>query len=139
MNLSVRPDLLIILLVFFAVHSNPYHAIITSFTIGFAADLIGTAMGPQIISFGLLGSALAHLRKVVAVRNMIQQGIAIFILGLLAGALAALLTRLKGEPLSTGIYAFIIKTSACSAIVGPFLFLPAAWWMRMRTRRFGRY
>ena len=77
MNLTIRPDLLIILLVFFAVHSNPYHAIITSFTIGFAADLIGPAIGPQIISFGLLGSALAHLRKVVAVRNMIQQGITI--------------------------------------------------------------
>jgi hypothetical protein len=69
---------------------------------------------------------------------MIQQGIAILIVGVLAGVLTALLTRLKGEQLSPGIYAFIIKTSLCSAIVGPFLFLPAAWWMRIRTRRFGR-
>ena len=139
MNLSIRPDLLIILVVFFAVNANPYHAIMTSFTIGFAADLIGPAVGPQVISFGLLGSALAHLRRVVAVRTMIQQGIAIFIVGVLAGVLAALLTRLKGEQPSPNIYAFIFKTSLCSAIVGPFLFLPAAWWMRIRTRRFGRY
>ena len=95
-NLSIKPDLLLIVLVFFAVYSNTADAIITSFTIGFAADLIGRTMGPQMISFGLFGTLLAYLRRVIAIRKMPYQGLAIFVTALLAGALAYLLDLLTG-------------------------------------------
>ena len=51
--LNIKPDLLLILLVFLAIYCNTTEAIVSSFTIGFAADLIGQAMGPQMISIGL--------------------------------------------------------------------------------------
>lgn len=138
-NLNIKPDLLLILLVFFAIYCNTSEAIITSFTIGFAADIIGPAMGPQIISFGLFGTALAYLHQVIAIRKMSYQSAAIFITGFLAGVVVYLLTYLKGQPSGANIYAVLFGTSLYSALVGPFLFLPSVWWMRIKTPRFGRY
>jgi len=128
-NFTVKPDLLLILLVFFAVYSNTSEAIISSFTIGFAADLIGPAMGPQTISFGLFGTALAYLHQVIAIRKMPYQALVIFATGILAGTMVHLLNL---------IYSDIFKAALYSGIVGPFLFLPLAWWMRIKTNRFRR-
>lgn len=134
----IRPDLLLILLVFFSIYCNTSEAIITSFTIGFAADIIivGSAMGSQTLSFGLFGTLLAYLHRVVSFRKLPYQSAAIFITGILAGTLAYLLGLLKGQPSSPNIYAVVFGTSLYSSLVGPFFFLPSAWWMRIRTHRF---
>jgi len=137
-HLNIKPDLLLILLVFFAVYSRTSDAIITSFATGFAADIIGFTMGPQIISFGLFGTALAYLHRVVNIRKISYQVPAIFMTGFLAGSLAHLLTLFKGEPTPPNVYSVLFGTSLFSALVGPFLFLPTAWWMRAKTRRFRR-
>jgi len=137
-RLNIKPDLLLILLVFFAIHSNTSEAIITSFTIGFAADIIGSAMGPQTISFGLFGTALAYLHRVIAIRKMPYQSLVIFSTALLTGALTYLLIFLKGGSTPPNIYIVLFGTSLYSAIVGPFLFLPSAWWMRIKTSRFSQ-
>ena len=145
-RLNIKPDLLLILLVFFAIYCNTSEAIITSFTIGFAADIIivGSAMGPRIISFGLFGAALAYLHRIIAIRKMPYQTLAIFITALLTAVLAHFLTILKltileGEPTAQIIYAVLLGTSLYSALVGPFLFLPAASWMRIKTHRFSKH
>jgi len=137
-DLNIKPDLLLILLVFFAVYCNTSEAIITSFAIGFAADLIGRTMGPQMISFGLFGTALAYLHRVIAIRKMTSQFLAIFITALLAGSLVYFLNFLKGEPTPPKIYAALFGIALYSALVGPFLFLPSAWWMRIKIHRFSR-
>jgi rod shape-determining protein MreD len=140
-RLYIKPDLLLVLLVFFAIYCNTSEAIISSFAIGFAADLIGSPMpmGPQMISFGLFGTLLAYLHRVIAIRRMPYQALAIFATGLLTGALTHLLAFLiKSEPISANIYAAVFRTSICSSLVGPFLFLPSAWWMRIRINRFRR-
>lgn len=134
-NLNIKPDLLLILLVFFAVYCNTSDAIITSFTIGFAADLIGRTMGPQMISFGLFGTALAYLHQVIAIRKMTYQFLAIFITALLAGSLVFLLNFIKGEPIPPNMYTALFGIALYSALVGPFLFLPSAWWMRIKINR----
>jgi len=136
-GLNVKPDLLVILLVFFAIYCNTTEAIITSFAIGFAADIIGCAMGPHTISFVLFGTLLAYLHRAVAIRKMPYQSAAIFVTCFLAGTLAYLLTFLKGAAAAHsthGLHLFL--TSLYSAIVGPFLFLPSAWWMHINTHRF---
>ncbi len=137
-RLNIKPDLLLILLVFFAIYCNLSDAIITSFVIGFAADIIGSAMGPKIISFGLFGTALAYLHRIIAIRKMPHQSLVIFITGLLAGAAALLLTLLKGEPVTHNIYTVLLGIPLYSSLVGPFLFLPSAWWMRIKTPRFSK-
>ncbi|MHC4594981.1 MAG: rod shape-determining protein MreD [Planctomycetota bacterium] len=139
-DLNIKPDLLLILLVFFAIYCNTSKAIITSFTIGFAADIImvGSAMGPQMISFGLFGTALAYLHRVITIKKMPYQALAIFITALLAGLLARFLGFLKGEPTLPNIYAVLFWTSVYSSLLGPFLFWPSAWWMRIKTDRLSR-
>ena len=137
-HLNIKPDLLLILLVFFSIYSDTSEAIITSFTIGFAADIIGAAIGPQMLSFGIFGTLLAYLHRVITIKKFLYKSIAIFITGFLAGVLAYFLTFLKGEPTASNVYAVLFGTCLYSSLVGPFLFLPSAWWMRIKTHRFGR-
>ncbi len=137
-NIDIKPDLLLIYLVFFAIFCDPTEAIISSFAIGFAADIVGYTMGPKIISFGLFGTSLTYLRRVISIRKMPYQGLAIFVTGLLTGVLANLLSLLKREPIALNKYTVIFGIAVCSALVGPFLFLPSAWWMRMGKNRLGR-
>ena len=138
---SSKPDLLVILLVFFAIYYNTSEAIICSFTIGFAADLVGSPMpmGPQMISFVIFGTLLAYLHRVIAIKRMPYQALAIFVTSVLTGVMTHLLAYLtKGEPVAANIYVVVFVTSLYSSIVGPFLLLPTAWWMRIKTNRFGR-
>ena len=136
-----KPDLLIILLVFFAIYCNTSEAIISSFTIGFAADLVGSPMpmGPQMISFGLFGTLLAYLHRVIAIKRMPFQALAIFVTSVLIGIMTHLLAYIIGEPIPANIYTVVFVTSVYSSIVGPFLFLPLAWWMRIKMNRYRRY
>jgi len=138
---SSKPDLLVILLVFFAIYYSTSDAIISSFTIGFAADLVGSPMpmGPQMISFGLFGMLLAYLHRVIAIKRMPYQALAIFVTSVLTGTLTHLLAYItKGEPVAANVYSVVFVSSLYSSIVGPFLFLPLAWWMRIKINRFGR-
>jgi len=138
---SSKPDLLLILLVFFAIYYNTSEAIISSFAIGFAADLVGSPMpmGPQMISFGLFGTLLAYLNRVIAIKRMPFQALAIFAASVLTGILTHLLAYITGEPVPPNIYTVVLVTSVYSSIVGPFLFLPIASWMRIKMNRYRRY
>jgi len=134
----IKPDLLLILLVFFAVYCDNRLAVITSFTLGFAADLIGSSMGPQIISFGIFGTLLAYLNQVVAIRHKFYQSMTIFITGIICGTLTYYLNLIKGQPSTDHVFIIIAGTAAYSAAVGPFFFLPSAWWMRINTQVYSK-
>jgi len=137
-DFRIKPDLLLILMVFFATYCNSTGAVIASFATGFAADIIGPAMGPQIISFGLFGWLLANINRVIAIRRMPYQAATIFICCFLTGILAYFLGLLKGQPALPNIYVVLFGTSLYSSLVGPLLFEPSAWLMRL-TPRFSRY
>ncbi|KPL24314.1 MAG: hypothetical protein AMJ75_04085 [Phycisphaerae bacterium SM1_79] len=138
-TLNIKPDLLLILLVFFAAYCEPTEAIITSFTTGFAADIIGPSMGPQMISFGLFGMLLADLRRVIAIGKMPYQALAIFVTGSLTAGLAYFLSFLKAQPAPPNIYTRLFWVPLYSAVLGPFLFLPLAYWMCIKKRRSKRF
>jgi len=55
--------------------------------------------------------------------------------GFLAAALAYFLTFLKAETAVSNAYTRLLWTPLYSAVLGPFLFLPAEWWMRIKKRR----
>ncbi len=136
---SSIPNLLLILLVFFAIHSNTTNAIITSFVIGFAADIsIGSTMGSQTISYGLFGTALAYLHRVIAIRKVHYQAFAIFITAFMTDTLAHFLTLLRGQSNVSNVYSAILGKALYSAVVGPVFFLLTSWLMRIKTHRFGR-
>lgn len=129
-----RPDMLLVLLAFFAVYCNTSDAIITSFAIGFAADLIGSPMpmGSHMIGFGVFGTLLAYVHQVITMGRMPHQALAILAIGLLAGVTTALLAR---ESVSTRLLLDLLVTVVFSAVVGPFLFRPLAWCMHIKINR----
>lgn len=135
---SVSINLLLIGLVFFSIYCNTTDAIVTSFVIGFCADLVGPTMGVYTLSFGIWGSALAYLHRVIAVRQMSYQAIVIILMGLLSLGTCWLLSSLRGDAAAKNVFKFIVGTSIYSGLVGPFLFLPIAWWMRIKIRGFSR-
>jgi rod shape-determining protein MreD len=131
---DIRPDLLLILLVFFALRSSSKDALLASFAIGFVADLSNSAMplmGPGIISFGLFGMLLSDLNSVIFVRRVLHQSLTIFLMGCLTAGLSCLLTFLRAQTVTTNMATEFLWQPLYSAILGPFLFLPVGWWMRM--------
>lgn len=130
---DVKPDLLLILLVFFAVRCHSTDAILASFAIGFVADLSNSAvplMGPRMISFGLFGMLLSDLSSTIFVRKMLQQFLAILLMGVLTAGLSSLLVFLRTQSITMNTAVFFWQP-LYSAALGPFLFLPIGWWMRM--------
>lgn len=135
---DVRPDLLLILLVFCAIGAEPRDAVITSFTIGFAADLASPAMGlmgPRMISFGLFGTLLSDLHHTISLRRLPYQAAAILVVGILTAALTHLLVRLRAEPVAIHWAGEFFWQPLLSAAVGPFLCLPVGWWMHINDSR----
>lgn len=132
---GIRPNLLLVVMVFFAIYSSTYDAIITSFCIGFIADVIGQAtMGVGMLSFGVSGTLLAYLHSVVQIRKISYQAGTIFMVSILAGLIAGLLNLMLKEPV-TGI-STLFFISLYSSVLGPFLFLPSAWIMGVKMQRF---
>jgi rod shape-determining protein MreD len=142
---NATPDLLLIVMVFFAIRCNPTEAIISSFAIGFASDIVSTGfrMGPGIISFGLFGTALAYMHRVITIRRMGHEAIAVLVVGFGAGVLARLLAMTTGRSMGAGWLGELAGESIYSGVIGPFLFLLLDWLMSIRTgrnafvRRFG--
>jgi rod shape-determining protein MreD len=139
---NIKPDLLLILLVFFAVRCDLTDAVITSFTIGFAADLAGPTlglMGPRTISFGLIGTLISDLHSVISTRRVVYQAITIFLVGVLTAGLSHVLALLRAETIGVSLSVELLWQPLYSAVLGPFLFLPVGWWMGMnkKSRRYG--
>lgn len=139
LNANIKPDLLLILLVFFAVRCDPTDAVIASFAIGLAADLASPTagfMGPRIISFGVFGTLLNDLHNVIAIQRLPFQAAAIFAMGILTAVASHLLAYLRAEPAAFSILRQCVWQPALSGVIGPFVFLPVGWWMHMnRSRR----
>jgi rod shape-determining protein MreD len=139
-RLNVAPDLLLTAMVFFAIRCNTTDAIISSFALGLAADIVATGfpMGPRVISFGLFGTGLAYLRHVITIKKMPYEALAIFIIGLCTGVLVRMLTLLGGRTTGWGGFGVLAGTSIYSAVIGPFMFLLLDWVMRIKNRHSGR-
>ena len=134
---EIRPDLLLILLVFFSLRSNTTDAIITSFAIGFVADLSSSALsllGPRMISFGLFGTLLSDLNSTLYVRRLLYQALTIFVMSDLTTGLTCLLTLLRAGTVATNLTTAFLWQPLYSALLGPFLFLLVGWSMRMHGR-----
>ncbi|MBN1508874.1 MAG: rod shape-determining protein MreD [Sedimentisphaerales bacterium] len=131
---GIQPNLLLILLVFFSVRIDPRDAIVASFAIGLAADLsnpVADLMGPQIISFGVFGTLLSDVHSIVSIQRISHQVVTIFVVGALTALLSYLLTLFRAEPVTAHFSQQLLWQPLYSAILGPFLFFPVAWWMRI--------
>jgi rod shape-determining protein MreD len=118
---DISPDLLLILLVYFAVFCEGPAAIIASFSLGLAADLTYHTLGPYLLSFGLCGSLLHILRTVVTVRRTLHTIAAVFLTGLSMAIMAKIIIYFRG---GSEIYTLvkIFGMSVYSALLSPYVF-----------------
>ena len=130
-----KPDLLLILLVFFAIFSDPYEALVTSFVIGFASDIVGPSMGPHIISYTVMGAVLSNLVGAISFKRMPVQAVTIYVVGIVIEISVRLLLSIKGHGGIERQFGTILLTPLWSAMIGPFLFLPIMWIMQMGQKR----
>ena len=140
-SLNIKPDLLLILLLFFGINCEATTAVAASFAIGFAADISGSSMGPYIISFGLFGSLISQMRKVVIMKRMTHQGAAIFFTGIIAGGLAHVLNLFKTGEVASNLFVVQTGTSLYSGLIGPLVWLVLSRiseWLGIREHHFGR-
>ncbi len=139
-NLRIKPDILLILLVYFAVYCDVYDAVIISFALGFAADITGAVIGPHFISYGIIGIAIAHIRRIILLKTTGQQAMTVFITGILTEAVALILTQLKASELvRTGVFEFF-AVAVYSAILWFLIKWPVTKvgkWLGVGVHRFG--
>jgi rod shape-determining protein MreD len=122
LNIAFRPDLLVIVMVFFVANTDGNWPIIAAFAAGFAADLISPmSMGPHTIAFGVTGSLLALARRSVTLDNAIFVGIAIFVICYVAGVLSQFLISFR-QPTPSGAYLSLLWASLASAVIGPYIY-----------------
>ena len=139
---QAKPDLLLILLVFFATKCKAFDAMIISFAIGFAADISGTTMGPGIITFGIVGSVMSQISQMFVMKRMLHQGIVILITGLILNSFVILLMFLKIHQGPSSLFTAVVGSACYSALVGPFLWSilsTVAPWLGIDRSRPGRY
>lgn len=122
-SFHIRPDLLLVMLVFISVNASTSNAIVASFMIGFAADISGAAMGPYTIAFGLFGSFISQLQKVIEMKKIIHQAMGIFVVAMLTGLTAQLLLYFKMDDPVSNYFGMVIGTAIYSACVGPVMWL----------------
>jgi rod shape-determining protein MreD len=139
-NWRIKPDFLLILLVYFAVYCDSYDAVIISFAVGFAADITGMVIGPHFVSYGIIGAAIAHIRKIILLKTTRQQAMAVFVTGILAEAVALFLTQLKASELIRTGALEVFAASAYSAILWFLIKWPVVTigkWVGVGVHRFG--
>ncbi len=137
---NIKPDLLLILLVFAAINCTEKDAIAASFLIGFLADMAAAPLGPYTIVFGVFGSILVQLRKIILMKKMFHQAIAIFVMGILTGSFVQILLYFKANQNIFKAYQLFVGTSLYSAVIGPYIywiFSAMAEWLGIRRHRFG--
>lgn len=113
----IKPNIFLVLLVYFAISCDSFDAIIAAFAIGFAADLAGAVMGPHIISYGLVGTTVAYVRRIILMKKTNQQAMAIFAAGIFIELIAVMLTGLKAAGLAKADGMEIFAVAAYSAIL----------------------
>ena len=123
-GLNIKPDLLAILLVIFALNCDEYSAIIASFSLGFMADIIRGPMGPYIITYTVIGALLANSQRLLVFHKAAHRIIAIFIFSIIIHLTAGLLTMFKIRELHDNFIIVVGGISLYSALTAPLI-----WWV----------
>jgi rod shape-determining protein MreD len=116
---TIRPSILITLLVYYTFSSRSREAIICAFAIGFAADLTAPVMGPHTLCFGLLGVLLNQSSQVILARRAIHKAMIIFAVYLVAETFSHWLGLLKDIPPQQNYYSILFFTAIYSAVFSP--------------------
>ncbi len=118
-NWSIRPHILVTLLVYYALVCRPHEAINCCFIIGFAADLASGLLGPHIICYGLVGILLNQSSQMLVMKRAFHKALFVFLTFMAAETASYWLTILRTHESQSHIYVNLFLTALYSAAVGP--------------------
>jgi rod shape-determining protein MreD len=117
----IKPGILITLLVYYALVCRYEEAIVTSFFIGFAADLANGVMGPHMICYGLFGVFLNQMGKMLVLKRAVFKAAIVFTAFVLVGTGAYWLRVLKTGEAGQDAQSLIFLQGLYSAVVSPLI------------------
>lgn len=117
---AARPDLLLIVVVFFALHAPPRRAILVGWAIGFLADLMSIErMGLMSLTYAASALLLVSIRDSLFQRGSVAQFFVTLFLGLAIRAAWAVYVQVLYAA-SIGPLRTIVLSACFTAILAPF-------------------
>lgn len=118
---TIRPGILITVLVYYALAARPAEAVSCSFLIGLAADLATGMMGAHLICYGIAGLVLNSMSHALTMRRATHKFLFVFLAYMLTEIGAYWLWVLKTQETRSNIYSVLLLTGLYSAIISPLL------------------
>ncbi len=118
---TIRPSILITIMVYYALSARPAEAVSCSFLTGLAADLATGMMGTHMICYGIAGMVLHSISHTLAMRRATHKALFVFLAYLLTETGAHWLWVLKTQETRSNIYSMLLLTGLYSAIISPLL------------------
>ena len=137
----IKPSILITLLVYYALACRTKDAIISSFLIGFAADIASGLMGPHMLCFGLMGLLLNQSNQVLLVKRAIYKVLVVFMVYFIVETFSYWLGLLKEHGAQNNYYSIVFFTGLYSAVISPVIWSILAAlsdWVNIKKTRYSR-
>lgn len=115
----IRPDILITLLVYYALSCRSSEAISCSFLIGFGADLSTGVLGPHMICYGIMGLLLNQVSPMLSMKRATHKALFVFMTYMVTEIAAYWLSYLRTHEIRTNVYSILFFTGLYSAIISP--------------------
>ncbi len=132
----VRPVVLISILAFASLNNRHSSAVICSFMIGLAADIISGTMGPYTLCWGVAGAILNRFGRVLLMKRVVYQGLIVLVCYILTEWPAGWLTAWKTGSAQPHGAASAVLTGLYSAFIAPVLWrILLAVWPKIQKRQ----
>lgn len=119
---GVRPDLLAVIAVYWALATGPVPGTISGFLVGLVADAeLGRGLGPQAAVFAVAGFLVGRAGRDLMRESLVPQAVLLFLTALASGVVAALLSSGGGSLLGFGLLR-LLGQAIYTALVGPALY-----------------
>ena len=120
---GIRPDLLVILVVYWALALGAVPGTISGFLVGLVADAeLGRGLGPQAGLLALIGFGIGRAGRGLVRDNFLPQAMLLFLAALAAGIVGTFQSAGGGESLLGIATLRLLGQALYTAIVGPVLY-----------------
>lgn len=119
---GLRPDLLVVIAVYWALAAGPTMGTVSGFLIGLVADAeLGRGLGPQAAVFSLAGFLVGRAGRELMRESLLPQAVLLFLTALVSGIVGTTMTSGGGALLGIGLLR-ILGQALYTALAGPLIY-----------------
>ena len=118
---TIRPGVLVTLLVYYALTCRASDAISCAFILGLAADLASGLLGPHMICYGIVGLLLSSMGQMLTMKQALHKSLFVFLTFMVTETGAYWLQILKIQESQPNFYSSMFLTGLYSAIICPLI------------------